>query len=84
MEASEQIELFQEFFEQVSLAPLTEQLRKGDLYLSVNFSDLSQFNPELAEQVLETPEDTLKAAEIAVERFDIEGSKKNFHIRLPI
>jgi len=81
MEASEQIELFQEFFEHICLAPLTEQLRKGESNFSVDFTELSQFNPELAEQILETPEDTLKAAEIAVERFNIEDIKKNFHIR---
>ena len=82
MEASEQIERFQEFLEYNYLDLLTEQLRKGDPYLNVNFSDLSQFNPELAEQLLETPEDTLKSAEIAIERFDIEGKKKNFYLRI--
>src|SRR3989344_3949277 len=82
MEAAEQIELFQEFLEQVYLDQLSEQLRKGETFLNVDFSELSKFNPELAEQLLETPEDTLKAAEIATERFDIEGDKKNFRVRI--
>src|SRR3990167_3890266 len=82
MEAPEQIDQFQDFFQQYYLELITEQLRKGEIYININFSDLIQFNTELAEQVLETPEDTLKAAEIAVEQFKLDDMKKEFHIRL--
>ena len=81
MEASEQIELFKEFFEQVYLQELQEQLRKGENYLNIDFLELSKFNLELAEQLLEGPEDTLKAAEIATEHFNIEYHNPYFRAR---
>lgn len=80
MEAQQQIEKFREFIEKNYLAVLTDNLRKDKKFLVINFNELSKFDPELAEMLLEQPEDTIKAAEIAIEQLDIENSE-NTHAR---
>ena len=80
MEITEQIEKFHEFFEVVYGEQLRAAVSKGEKFLIVNFSDLSRFNIELAEELLETPEDVLRACEIAIEQFDF-PDVKNFKLR---
>ncbi len=80
MEITEQIEKFHEFFEVVYGEQLRAAVSKGEKFLIINFSDLSRFNIELAEQLLETPEDVLRACEIAIEQFDF-PDVKNFKLR---
>jgi replicative DNA helicase Mcm len=50
-----------------------EQARKGQKWLLVSFPDLSKFDPDIADALLEQPEEVLKAAEIAIEQFDVPG-----------
>ena len=78
LDAATQIELFKEFFENTFHAELLENIRRGKNRLIIEFDKLAQFSPELADLLLEEPENTLKAASIAVEQ--LEGAK-NFHIR---
>ena len=66
METSDQISLFQEFFELNYQNDILESLRKEDKCLSVDFGELSKFNPELADNILENPENVVKAAELAI------------------
>jgi replicative DNA helicase Mcm len=80
MEITEQIEKFHEFFEIVYSEQLHTAISKGEKQLVVNFSDLSKYNLELAQDVLENPEDVVRASEIAIEQFDFPGSKE-FKIR---
>ena len=80
MEITEQIEKFHEFFEVVYGEQLRAAVSKGERFLIINFSDLSRFNIELAEELLETPEDVLRACEIAIEQFDFPDIK-NFKLR---
>jgi len=72
VEVSEQINLFYEFIESEYHPTLAKQASKGENFLKIDFALLSKFNPELAELLLENPEDTIKAAELAVANFDIE------------
>ena len=81
LEASEQINLFYEFIEQEYNDTLVRQASKGLKFLKVDFVLLSKFNPELAELLLEDPEETVKAAELAIANFDVEGDTKNFKVR---
>ncbi len=81
MDAQTQIETFKDFFEQHYVVQILEAIRKGSSSISVDFSLLSRHSPELAEQLLETPDEAIKAAEIAVEHFDIPESIKNFRVR---
>ncbi len=81
MDASEEILLFQEFFETILYEELLERVRTGKKFIVVDFAELSKFNPELADNLLENPDETIKAAELAVERFDFEGDVQNFKVR---
>jgi replicative DNA helicase Mcm len=79
MEAAEQIKKFQEFLDNYYKTDLLEAARKGKKFLIIDFADLVKFDPELSELLLETPEDVIKAAEIAIEQFDIDA--KDFKVR---
>lgn len=81
MDVSEQINLFYKFIETEYYKDLIRQISQGNKFLKVDFNALSKFNPELAELLLEKPEEIIKAAELAVDSFDIEGDTKNFKIR---
>jgi len=81
MEVTEQIKKFQEFFEKFYKAELLEKVRRGEKFLIVDFSNLSLFDPELANLLLDNPEDVIKAAEISIEQFDLPGDVKGFRIR---
>ena len=80
MDITEQIEKFHEFFNLVYHEQLHSAISKGEKSLSVNFSDLGMFNLELAQEVLENPEDSIRGCEIAIEQFDFPGAKE-FKIR---
>ncbi len=80
IDASEQIKRFQEFLESSYYSQIVENLRKDHKFVVVDFADLSKFDLDLANELLENPEDTIKAAELAVEQFDLEGIKE-FKVR---
>ncbi len=75
MDAAEQISKFQEFFQEFYYSQLLENARTGQKFLIINFAELSQFDPQLAELLLDQPEEVIKAAEIAIEQFDVENIK---------
>jgi len=82
MEAAEQVRKFEEFLDTNYKAELIENIRKGNDFLPVDFSLLSQFDPDLANLLLEDPENVLKAAEIAVNNFNLARQPVNFLIRV--
>src|SRR3989344_9208369 len=82
MNATEQIKAFHEFFERHYHASLYEKVRKGEEYASIDFPDLLKFNTVLAELLLDEPEETLKAMEIAVKQFDFDKELTQFHVRV--
>lgn len=81
--AQEQIEKFQEFIELNYVKKLQSLIQKGKKSLIIDFSELTKFDHELAEQLLEEPEDTIKAAEIALEQFDLKEALKVRFKNLP-
>ncbi|MFC1648331.1 minichromosome maintenance protein MCM [Nanoarchaeota archaeon] len=81
MDASQEIAKFQEFFEKTCYDELLENVRKGKRYIYIDFTELAKFSPEIADSLLEMPEETIKASEIAIERFDLEGDVKHFRVR---
>jgi replicative DNA helicase Mcm len=84
LDAQELIQKFHDFFQQSYYAELVEQARKGYKWLLVDFAALSRFDPDVADTLLEMPEEVLKAAEIAIENFDVPGgqeSVKGFTVR---
>lgn len=80
MEADEQIRKFKEFIELNYHSELLKNVRKGNNFLIIDFDVLSKFDPDLANLLLEQPEEVIKAAELAVEQFDLEIN--NLKIRL--
>ncbi|MBD3309780.1 AAA domain-containing protein [Candidatus Woesearchaeota archaeon] len=81
MDANKQIQRFEEFLDNSCKAELLEKIRKGEDFLIVNFAELSRFDPDLADALLDNPEDSIKAAEIAVESFDLPKDMKHFKVR---
>ena len=81
MELSDQIQCFKEFFEATYLDELLERLRKDQLHLGANFDELAKFNPDLANALLENPDDTIKAAQMSLQIMDLHGNIKDFEIR---
>src|SRR3990167_4044567 len=73
MEEADRIKLFIDLFERRYLSKIQENTRLGKKRVTIEFNDISEFNPELAELLLDQPEDTIKCAEFALEQMDIEG-----------
>jgi len=80
MDLNERIAKFKEFLEKHYYSELLEKTRKGENFLVISFSSLARFDHQLAELLLEEPEETLKAAEQSIWEFDIK--QKNFKIRV--
>lgn len=80
MDAQEQINKYQEFLEINHHKDLLAKASKGEESLIVQFSELAKFDLTLAEELLENPEDSIKAAEYAITRFDL-GVEHNIKIR---
>jgi len=81
MDATTVIKKFQEFLETCYYSELAEKIRIGDNYLNVSFSELTKFSPEVADELLENPEEVIRAGELAVEQFDFGREVKNFRLR---
>lgn len=73
MDASEQILKFQEYIEDNLRSKLLKIVRKGGKSIVFDFSDLSKFSLELVDDLLENPDEVIRAAELAIEQ--VEGVK---------
>ena len=82
LDAAKQVQLFSEFFDTFYLADLLERARKGQKWITIDFAQLSKFEPQLADILLDHPDDVLKAAEIAIEQFDLPTKEKKFTVRV--
>ena len=82
MDATELITAFADLFRQSYHAELSEQARKGNPWIPVDFSDIAKFNPDVADYLLDTPEEALKAAQLAIEQIDLPGEKKGWEMRV--
>ena len=82
MDVDEQIKVFREFIEQNYYPQLLEAVRKGQLFIVLDFAELVKFNTEISEELLEAPEELLKAAELAVREFDLPKKITKFSPRI--
>lgn len=82
MDAAEQIKRFEEFFD-ISYKPqILKNAQSGKKFVVVDFLELVKFDPRLSEDLLEEPEEIIKAAELAIENFDLpDGMESNFRVR---
>ncbi|MFC2135751.1 minichromosome maintenance protein MCM [Bacteroidota bacterium] len=82
MDISEQINKFQEFLEANYHEQLLDSVQKGKHFFVVDFADLSKYSPEIAEALLETPEEIVKVAELAAKKAISDEEIKDFTIRI--
>src|SRR3989344_3203902 len=80
MDAEEQLRAFTEFFDLNYKAELLEKIRKGEVFIIIDFGEIVNYNPELANDILETPEELVRTAESSVIQMDL-GEIKHFHVR---
>ncbi len=80
IEAAEQIKRFQDFLDSYYHSKILDNLRKDHKFIIVDFAELSKFDIDLANILLEDPEEVIKAAELAVAQFDLENAG-NFRVR---
>ncbi len=84
METAEQIRRFQEFFEEEYYSNILNTISKGHFFLFVDYTDLAKNDPEISENLLDSPDDYIKAAELAVKNIDLpidNKKKEKFRIR---
>jgi len=67
----QKIEKFKDFLETIYKPLFPELIEKGRKSLIIDFSEISKFDPEIAEFVLNEPTEAIQAIEIALEQFDI-------------
>ncbi|MDD9953393.1 MAG: minichromosome maintenance protein MCM [Candidatus Woesearchaeota archaeon] len=86
IELSEQIESFREFFEinQDYMAELHDQVRHGRAWINIEFADFARHNPELADLLLEQPEEVIKAGQVAIDKMDLPTSSDHTMERVEI
>ncbi len=81
MEREKIIEQFAEFLREFYYKELAKAVSEGRKSIEINFSDLDKFNPELADTLLEEPEQTLELAEEALKQIDLPALPENFRLR---
>lgn len=81
MDVSEQIKRFEQFVDQNYSAELLDAISVGNNFLVIDFARLSKFDPELADLLLDQPEEVLKAFEIAIKNMDVPDSVTRFYVR---
>ncbi len=81
MEGTEQITRFQEFIEDRYKKELLENVSNSKNFVVIDFMELSKFDPDLAEELLNDPEETIKACELAAEQIDLPVDVKKIRTR---
>ena len=71
---AESVEKFREYIEKNHLATLNANLRQEQNVLNLDFKQVSLFDVDLAAHILDQPEEMIKAAELAITYFDLEGN----------
>jgi replicative DNA helicase Mcm len=76
-----QINSFKSFIQDEYFDVLLENNRNGLKYLVMDFFKLSMAYPELADELLEDPEEVLKHAEMAIEQMDLPNDSRDTKVR---
>ncbi len=80
MNASEHVRLYAEFLEKTYYNEIHEHVRTGDKQIVIDFGELAKFNLELVDALLDQPENSLKAAQLALAQYDEQA--KDFVVRV--
>ena len=78
MDLPEQIDAWREFFElnEEYRNILFEQTREGRAWIVISFAELARHSLELADLLLEQPEEVLKAGQVAIDKMDLPRSSE--------
>lgn len=82
MDIGEQIQLLQDFLELHYYTELVSALQEGKKHITINFHTLASFNIDLAQHLLDNPEELLKTTELAIDRLHLSGDTKDFFFRV--
>ncbi len=82
LDAIEQIERFKEFFEEIEKQKLLGIAAAGKRAIVVDFAKLSSFDPKLAVELLDYPEEVLKAAELSIKEIELPTEAKGMRVRV--
>jgi replicative DNA helicase Mcm len=85
LSSDEQISRFKEFIEEVYMNELMANVSAGNDYLVIDFAELSKYDLEMADFLLDEPEEMLRAAELAVRELNVIEKKEDqnrFHVRM--
>jgi len=77
---NEQIEKFKGFLGQYYEKKLHETNSKGISFVYIDFFEIAEYSPELAEFVLENPEDAIKTLEVAISEFEMDLKPRVFNL----
>lgn len=78
---TEQVKLLQDFFEMHYYDDLVLALQKGKQHISVDFHHLAMFNIDIAQDLLDSPSDMFKTAQLALEKLNLQGDTGKFFVR---
>lgn len=81
MESSEQIEKYKDFIDSYYKKELHEVVQSGRRSLLLDFKKLSEFDVELAEDLLSDPDNLIRAAEHSIELFDLSIEQFSLRVR---
>lgn len=81
LDATQLITALQDFFQKKYYTTLAETARQGNKTCPVHFPDLAEYNPIIADQLLDSPEEILKAAELAIAQLETPTDMKGFTTR---
>jgi len=81
MEREEVIEKFSEFLNEFYKGELLTAVAEGKKSITIDFSLLDKFNVELADSILENPEEMIKLAESAIRTIDIGLADATLRVR---
>ena len=77
MDSHEQIQRAKDFLDEVYEKKINDILSKGQSTLVIDFAELIKHDPEMSDEVLESPEETIRGFELAMEGYET----KNFKVR---
>ncbi len=83
MEINDAVQRFYEFFQSNNqyYSQIIEAIRKKQESIRVDFHDLAEFDIDLCDALLDSPEDYLKAAQAAVREFNLPEDIQDFVVR---
>lgn len=82
MDGHETILKFKDFFEKEWFPKIMNEVTTGKTSLCISFMSLAEYDPELADLLLDEPEELLKAAELAINELDLPKKADKFRIRI--